>query len=206
MNQTPIFQQVLGPAWAQLGDVIRRHYFLRSHSSDYICVSGSMDEIHHAPLAKLLIPFGLLCGAIVPYRGRDIAIDVHYNAEPDSARLNWDRVFKFPQGDFHFRSHMQVLKPGEVIEFVRFGIGMRLLVSAEDGALVFRSRGFIWRVLGRDIPLPISLLFGNAYIEERPLDNERFSMRMLIEHPWFGVLFRYSGSFNLGEQRAAETA
>jgi hypothetical protein len=60
----------------------------------------------------------------------------------------------------------------EVIEYVRFGIGMRLAVSAEDGALVFRDLGYVWRIAGLRIPLPLGLLLGTAYVEERP-DPER---------------------------------
>ncbi|WP_447588119.1 DUF4166 domain-containing protein [Aquipseudomonas campi] len=199
----PIFQQVLGAEWQRLGPIIRRHYFLRSYSDDYICVSGQMDDIHHSTIAKLLIPFGRLFGAIVPYRGRDIPIDVHYSCRPDNAALYWDRAFKFPRGDFHFRSHMLPFGEAEVVEYVRFGVGLRLAVSAEEGALVFRSKGFIWRLGRWHIPVPIGLLFGKAYIEERPVDEETFSMRLLIEHPLFGLLFRYSGRFTLGERRSS---
>lgn len=42
-----------------------------------------------------------------------------------------------------------------MIEYVRFGIGMRLAVSAEEGALVFRDLGYVWRVAGLRIPLPL---------------------------------------------------
>jgi hypothetical protein len=61
----------------------------------------------------------------------------------------------------------------EVIEYVRFGIGMRLAVSAEEGALVFRDLGYVWRVAGLRIALPLGLLLGTAYVEERPDPSER---------------------------------
>ena len=41
----------------------------------------------------------------------------------------------------------------------------------------------------------MNLIFGNAYVEERPLDDKKFLMKMIIQHPIFGVLFKYSGKF-----------
>lgn len=194
----PVFQAVLGADWSSLGAVIRRHYFLRPHSDDAITVTGTMDEVHHSAFARLLIPFGRLFGGIVPYRGRDVPIEVHYTARPGDATIHWDRVFRFPgRRPFHFWSHMEPGAPGRVIEFVRFGLGIRLAVTAEDGALVFRDRGYVWRLFGRDLPLPMGLVFGTAYVEERPVDDHNFAMRMVIRHPVFGDLFRYSGRFSV---------
>ena len=192
----PIFKQILGSQWNNLGLVIQNHYFLKPYSDDYICVKGEMDEIYHSKIAKLLIPFGLLFGAIVPFNRKNVPIDVHYNSKPDSTKLYWDRVFKLsPTKNFHFKSHMEHQTGNEVIEYVRFGVGMKLLVTADDGAIIFRDNGYVWKLFGVNVPIPLNLIFGNAYIEERPLDDENFSMQMIIQHPVLGLLFRYSGKF-----------
>lgn len=192
-----IFQIVLGDDWPRLGDVIQRHYFLKPESNDYICVSGKMDEITHSTAAKLLIPFGLFFGAIVPFKGTDIPVDVHYRAKPNNSNIYWDRVFKFDRGDFHFKSYMEPVKKNEVIEFVRFGIGIRLAVTVEDEALVFRDSGYLWRIFGYTLPIPGKWLMGRVYVEERPIDERYFSMLMTLTHPWFGRLFKYRGKFEL---------
>lgn len=195
----PIFQSVLGDDWPRLGAVIRRHYFLRPHSLDAITVQGHMTTVHHSTLAKLLIPVGRVFGAIVPWRGRQVPIAVHYTCRPDAPSLHWDRVFTFPgrRAPFHFRSHMVQTGDREVIEFVRFGVGMRLAVTAEGGALVFRDRGYVWRLFGWHVPVPLGLVFGSAYVEERPLDDTRFTMKMRLAHRWWGELFYYEGEFSL---------
>jgi len=197
MTDKSVFQIVLGDDWDKLGSIIQQHYFLRPKSTDYICVSGEMVEISHSVIAKLLIPFGVLFGAIVPFQGRHIPTDVHYNADLNSSNIYWDRVFKFERGDFHFKSYMEPVRENEVIEFVRFGVGIRLAVTVEDGALVFRDIAYIWRVLGYDLPIPGRLLMGKAYVEERPIDERYFSMIMTLTHPWFGELFKYHGKFEL---------
>ncbi|AZO78499.1 MULTISPECIES: DUF4166 domain-containing protein [unclassified Bosea (in: a-proteobacteria)] len=200
-ERRPVFQEVLGEDWHQLGEVIRRHYFLRSFSDDTICVKGVMHEVEHSAFARLLLPFARIVGALVPYRGRDVPIEVHYAARPEDGTLHWDRVFHFAgRKPFHFRSRMQQTGANQVIEFVRFGVGMRLRVTAEEGALVFRDEGYVWRLLGLDLPLPVGLLLGTGYIEERPIDERSFSMRMTLKHPLFGELFRYSGTFSLPEE------
>ena len=203
-KQTPIFKQILGSQWNNLGKVIQNHYFLKPFSTDYISVHGEMDEIYHSQIAKLLIPFGLLFGAIVPYNRKNVPIDVHYNSQPDSSKLCWDRVFRIsPVNQFHFKSYMEQQTGNEVIEYVRFGVGMRLLVTAEDGALIFRDNGYVWKISGLKIPIPMQLVFGNAYIEERPIDDENFSMKMIIKHPLFGILFRYSGQFSFKPEESS---
>ncbi len=198
----PVFQQALGPGWERLGEVIRRHYTMAPWSEDHVCVEGRMNEVHHARWAALLMPLGRLFGALVPYTGTDVPIAVHYRCRPGTPHLYWDRIFQFPgRPPFHFRSHMELTdtRRGEVIEYVRFGVGMRLAVSAEDGALVFRDRGYVWRIAGLRIPIPLNLLMGVAYVEERPdpADPEHFTMKMVLRHRWFGDLFRYSGRFRL---------
>lgn len=199
-NDQPVFKHILGNQWDELGEVIQKHYFLRPFSNDHICVTGLMGEINHSFLAKLLIPFGRLFGALVPYKGRKIPIEVYYHTKNENGNIYWDRVFMFPgKRPYHFRSFMQHAKNNEVVEYVRFGVGMRLKVTAEQGALVFRNAGYIWRVANISIPIPLHIILGTAYVEERPIDSTKFSMKMELEHPLFGMLFQYRGEFSLPE-------
>jgi len=156
-----------------------------------------MTEVKHSLVAKLLIPFGLLFGAVVPFQGRNIPIDVHYNSNSGNSNIYWDRDFKFQRGSFHFKSFMEPVKQNEVIEFVRFGIGIRLRVTVEDKALVFRDIAYVWRIFGYDLPIPGRWLMGEVYVEERPIDDQSFSMKMTLTHPLAGTLFKYSGEFEL---------
>ena len=199
MSEKSIFQIVLGDDWDELGPIIQRHYFLKPQSNDYIRVSGKMTEISHSAIAKALIPFGLLFGAIVPFQGKDIPTDVHYSSNPNNLNIYWDRVFKFILGDFHFKSDMQPVKKNQAIEFVRFGMGIRLAVTVENEALIFRDIGYLWRLFGFNLPIPGKWLMGNVYVEERPIDERYFSMKMTLVHPIFGTLFKYTGIFELND-------
>lgn len=195
---TPVFKSVLGAGFADLGDIVQRHYFLRPYSTDRMSVSGVMHEVYSSPFARLIIPLTRLFGSLVPYRGTDVPVTVHYSARPDADTVHWDRVFDFPgRKPFHFRSYMQPAGDNQVIEYVRFGVGLHLAVTAEDGALVFRDAGYVWRLFGHVIPIPAGLLLGHAYVEERPAGPDHFTMKMHLRHPLFGELFRYSGTFSL---------
>ncbi|MBV1882436.1 MAG: DUF4166 domain-containing protein [Pseudomonadales bacterium] len=198
MIRKSIFEIVLGDQWDDLCDVIKRHYSLKPFSDDYVCVRGEMSEVYHSAAAKLLIPFAILFGAVVPFRGSNVPIEVHYNSNTRNGNLYWDRIFKFSdKNHFHFKSHMEHIQGNEVVEFVRLGVGMRLKVTAEEGAIIFRDNGYIWRLLGVTIPIPVNLVLGSAYVEERSIDDSTFSMKMIIKHPLFGVMFRYAGKFKL---------
>ncbi|VAW71058.1 hypothetical protein MNBD_GAMMA12-1139 [hydrothermal vent metagenome] len=193
----PIFKQILGVDWEKLEPIIQAHYSLKPYSLDTVCITGTMNEVYHSRWANIFIPFGMLLGAIIPFNKNNVPIDVYFRCSLNSANLRWNRVFKFnSQKHYHFNSYMEIHCGNELIEFVRFGVGMKLALTVEDGALVFRSTGFVWKILGCKIPLPLSMLFGRAYIEERAINEHSFSMKMSITHPWFGQLFRYIGQFN----------
>lgn len=197
-SKEPVFKQLLGERWNELGPVIREHYFLRPYSADAVSVDGIMLEVKHSRVAKLLLPMFQFFGALVPYAGVNVPVVVHYRCQPTERRIYWRRVFRFPKrAEFHFRSYMEPVANGEMIEFVRFGVGMRLAVTAEAGALVFRDKGYVWRIGSLLVPLPLGWLLGSAYIEERPISDTEFSMQMTLTHPWFGELFQYRGRFVL---------
>lgn len=195
---SPVFKSVLGDQFDDLGGVLQRHYFLRPYSNDRMSVVGVMHEVYSSRFARLLIPLMRVFGSLVPYRGTEVPVTVHYSARPDADTVHWERLFEFPgRKPFQFNSFMQPVGGNQVIEFVRFGVGMRLRVTAEDGALVFRDEGYIWQILGLNIPIPAGWLLGRAYVEERPQSQNRFTMRMELRHPLFGELFRYNGTFSL---------
>lgn len=194
----PVFKQLLGKRWSELGAVIQQHYSLRPYSTDAISVAGTMLEVRYSRAAGFLLPLFRIFGALVPYAGVDVPIVVHYRCKPTERRIYWSRLFQFPaRAEYCFRSYMEPRAHGEMVEFVRFGVGMRLAVTAEAGALVFRDKGYVWRIGPWLIPLPLGWLLGRAYIEERPISETEFSMEMTLTQPWFGELFHYRGKFAL---------
>jgi len=66
--------------------------------------------------------------------------------------------------------------------------------------------GYVWRIAGLRIPLPLCLFLGTAYVEERPTRPmpTRFTIKMLLRHRWLGDVFRYSGRFHLGPRTGSQ--
>jgi hypothetical protein len=192
----PVLKQALGDDWGSLAPSIQAHYGLAPFTDQRIHVKGSMDSVSHSPLATLLIPFTSLAGALIPYTGKNVPVEVINYSLPREAAYFWLRTFSFPgRKPFVFRSAMICTGPREVTEFVRFGLGLRSALSVVSGSLVEVGHGYVWRIGARTIPLPLNKMMGKSYVEETPISETEFVMRMSITHPLFGETFAYSGRF-----------
>jgi hypothetical protein len=72
---------------------------------------------------------------------------------------------------------MIYLKAHELIETVRFGFGLRLKVSVENGTLVYRSNGHIWQCGWLRLTFPDWLVrlrnpFSNAAYRQKSTDRK----------------------------------
>jgi len=196
-NSTPIFQPIFGESWSILPPVMHLHYANHPFSDDVAVAEGTMDVTFNW-LARLLSPLLHLTGALVPYQGRNIPVTVHFRSFPDSSALMFDREFRFPnRKPFYFRSRITPIGGAEVIEYMRFGIGWKADYIYSSGKVKLLHRGYVWRIAGRAIPLPISWILGKGYAEEEALSNTSFRMHMHITHPIWGKLYDYRGIFEM---------
>jgi hypothetical protein len=200
-SAAPIFRQALLEGWDALAPVIQAHYALLPFTDCAVEVRGTMVDITYSPYAKLLIPFTTLVGALVPFQGQNVPVKVINSTHAKTAGLHWQRTFFFHhRKPFMFRSVMAYTGSHEITEFVRFGFGIRLNVSHQNGGLVFRDKGYIWKVGRLSIPVPVNLMLGKAYIEEMPISDREFSMKMVVTHPIFGQTFQYNGTFTMAQR------
>ena len=88
-------------------------------------------------------------------------------------------------------------KDNEIIEYVRYNLGICMAVSERDGALCYESLGYRWDLGPLRLHIPDWLLLGKATIIERGLDERTIELSFDIHHPVFGRTFTYSGSFVL---------
>jgi hypothetical protein len=196
----PIYQSVFGKQWENLPPVFRKRYANNSYSHDLIAVSGKLN-IHYSRLMAFLMPLLKLCGALVPYKGKEIPVTVNFQSQPDSAIVNFNRTFYFP-GDkpYEFFSHIEKISGNDVVEFMRFGFAWRALYSYDGTKIVMQHHGYVWKLFGKFIPLPLSLLMGKCYAEEEALSENSFRMMMRLTHPLFGNIFEYNGEFTLADK------
>jgi hypothetical protein len=92
---------------------------------------------------------------------------------------------------------MEQMRGSEVVEFMRFGIGWRLRYAWDGQRVRLHHLGYVWRIFGLLIPLPLELLIGRGDAWEEPIDNDSFRMWMSVVHPWWGQTYSYSGTFRV---------
>ena len=195
----PVMQRALGAGWERLAPVVRRHYALTVDGTAHASIRGVMDEVHHNLPALPLLWIWRLFGALVMHRGRRVPVTVRNWVEGGSpAVMRWHRTFHFPgQAPSTFRSTMEHVAGEEIVEVVRFGLGIRMAMSESGGAMVYEGRGYRWRVGRFTLNLPEWLILGHGRIVEEAIDETRFRIVFEMCHPLWGRTFAYSGEFEL---------
>lgn len=94
---------------------------------------------------------------------------------------------------------MEYVGGDEIIEYVKYGMGIRMQMSVENGALVFTSAGYVWDTGIVRIPIPTWAILGDARIVERAISEQELYLEFTMVHPLFGKTFGYSGAFHIQE-------
>ena len=200
-EKAPIFKSVFGSAWASMPPVMHQHYANRPYTNDRVTVEGIM-EVRASRLMRLLAPLLKGMGLLVPYEGQQVPTTVTFRSKPDSRAFCFDREFRFPgKVSYYFRSRMMPAGGDEVIEYMSLGVGWRAAYQFTHTTVTLTHRGYVWRVLGFNIPLPMHWLLGKGYAEEEATGERSFRMRMEMRHPWFGEIYAYAGNFDVKEVR-----
>ena len=196
-TQQPIFQSIFGKSWKKLPPVMHKHYANRPYSEDIVTVSGLMD-IKFSWLGRLFSPLFWFFGILVPYQGKQIPVTVQYISNPKNAAYCLNRTFAFPRiKPYIFRSQIEQIKDNELVEFMGLGLGWRMHFIFEDGKVKFKHKGYVIRLFGQLLNIPLEWIFGYGYGEEIALSNDSFSMRMEVKHAIFGIVYQYSGTFTI---------
>jgi predicted DCC family thiol-disulfide oxidoreductase YuxK len=193
----PIFQDVFGADWASLPPVFRKHYAIRPYGRDSATVEGKLD-IHCGGLLRCFRPLLGLMGGIPPYSATDGPVTVRFESDPETDAFHFNRVFHFA-GHRPYRFHSRMFPAGgnEMVEIMPYRFGWRAAFSREGNRVVMRHRGYVLRVFGHDIPLPLEPLLGEGNAEETEVDDGCFDMWMEITHPRRGRVYGYAGRFKV---------
>ena len=203
LTNEPVMKTALGEDWLRLDEAVRRHYDLTPGREAAVRMQGIMQEVDHSHIAKLYLLPGRIFGALLPYKGENVTASVrNWTTSTDQKAMFWHRVFDFGAGrKAVFASRMEYVGGDEIIEYVRFGLGIRMKLSVENGALKYRSTGYQWDIGAVKLPIPTWLILGDGEITETGISATEFSMSFRMRHPLFGKTFSYSGSFRLEEDQ-----
>ena len=197
ISNTRIFEPIFGEAWGTLPDVMRKHYDIRPGSADTVTVAGVM-TIERAWLARMLSPMLRLCGALVPYSGKDVPVTVRFTSPLGTRAFIFDRTFYFSgHAPYRFRSRLERIQGSDVVEFMRFGFGWRARYAWDGQKVRLHHIGYVWRIFGVLVPMPFKWVIGSGNAWEEPIDENSFCMGMSVVHPCFGQTYGYGGIFRV---------
>jgi hypothetical protein len=199
--RTPDFRAMLGEAaWAELPAAVRARFDAASHAAprEY---PGAM-QVRMNWLGRL---FAQACRAVgsplAPRPSEGVPVRVVVRREPTGG-VSWERIYAYPgRTPLSIVSMKLAAADGALLEVTRGGIGMRLTLGVEAGALVFRSTAYFWRIgpLGRLgpwlAPLPDLLTPGRCTVVHRDLGGDRFHFALSFRHPLAGETIVNAGDF-----------
>jgi predicted DCC family thiol-disulfide oxidoreductase YuxK len=191
----PIFRAVFGRYWDSLPPVMQTHYGIRPYGNDVVEVEGTLDFVISPLISAIARVTGM---SLLANSGKNVPSTVVFRSAGRSQAFCFDRTFRFPdKGVVRFCSRMEWAKDNELIEFMRHGFGWKVAYVWDGTKVILQHRGYVWRIFGISIPIPLSLILGKIYAEERPLSSERFSMRVHAINRFMGQTFSYAGEFKV---------
>lgn len=197
----PIFKSIFAEDWDRLPPVMKKHYANHPYSSNHVTVEGTLD-VKCMGLIKALKPLFLFLKLIPPYTQNNVPVIVHFESEENSDFFRFERTFYFNSNrPYKFRSKMRQIKNNEVIEIMRFGIGWHFKCLWQNERVVLNHIGYKLKILGHLIPLPITWLMGSGHAEEKAIDDDNFEMFVEINHPWWGNIYSYKGTFKVTDMQ-----
>lgn len=198
----PTFAEVFAEQWDNLPPVMKLHYANRPFTRDRGMVEGHL-TIRMGWLMKVMAPLMGALGMLTPRDGDNVACTVRFLSEPDSKAFVFERHFAFPGRPYIFRSRLVPQGAHDVTEYMPCGIGWRCGYSFRDGKVMLEHKGYVWRMLGVDIPLLGlgELFMGRGAAFEEATGGDRFRMQMGTYGSLFGTAmdYGYEGEFTVTE-------
>lgn len=196
-NTTPIFQLIFGKDWQKLPPVMLKHYANRPYSNDISTVEGHLDV-----MCKWYVqPFFFALSTVPAYNEKNVPVTVNFSSQQNNAGFGFERIFYFKnRKPFYFRSRMYQVKGNEVMERMKYGICWHSHYSWDGARVILAHKGYSLRILGLNIPLPITWLIGRGDAYETPVNDNRFDMCVNITHPLLGNMYEYKGQFKVTKE------
>lgn len=185
-------------AWSQLPRPVRRRFTRSLAPAEAMLYEGEVAWTRLTFAGRVYGQLARLVGAPLPLApsGRVAAAVVVTEDEALGGQV-WTRIYARPGG---FAQVIQSTKRfggrTGLEECVGGGVGMRLELSVEDRALVFRSRGYFLRVAGRTVGIPDWLTPGVVEVTHREERDGRFSFTLSVTHSRFGRIVEQVAFFS----------
>jgi hypothetical protein len=183
--------------WASLPAAVRRRFETTIPQGGMKLYAGRVISTEISRAGRVLAFFAGIAGSPLPdTNGATGPATVIVTDDKVRGGQLWTRLFSRPGRDAQMiTSVKRFTGPTGMEERLGHGFTMRLKLSAEDGALVFRSAGYDIELFGHRVLLPALLAPGTCEIVHRNLGPTRFAFILTLTHPLFGRLIRQEAHF-----------
>lgn len=199
ISEGELFKKILGEEWKKLHPDIQARFERNPALTKPLYYSGYLSELTSSKFGKILGYFSLpfLKGALIPFDDFDFPVDIKVYSKPNDPAIYKQRIYYLhTRKPIQFTSHMRESETGDVLEYVGFGLGMKLILYIKDSNLYFTSNGYFWEVSGWRIPLPDLLTPGKVFLSHCNDNPSQFNIRIEIKHILFGTSFTQIGVFH----------
>ncbi|MGB0748055.1 MAG: DUF4166 domain-containing protein [Magnetospiraceae bacterium] len=200
------FRDLLGPAWETLPAAVRQRFGRKAVGHDAITYVGEIVRSHRTWHGRLFATLCRLVGAPLPL-GDEIGVPavVSVTEDPQGGGQFWTRIYGrrhgFPQV---ITSSKRFSGPTGMTEYLGYGLGIALKVTADPRGLSFHSDHYVLTLGGTRLALPrwLGNLLGPGALTIRHEDrgDGSFYFILRLRHPLFGTSLEQWGLFR---ERAA---
>jgi hypothetical protein len=184
--------------WAALPAAIRHRFSKRVAGGATVIYAGEVVATEMTFAGWIVAQLARFVGSPLP-RWRDAHVPAVVSVTEDvrTGGQIWTRVYArkggFPQV---IHSAKRFAGTTGLEEHVGRGVGMALTVHQENGALVFRSARYFFRLGPVRLALPIWLTPGALTVTHAEEGGGRFSFLLEVVHPAFGRIIRQFATFH----------
>ena len=185
-----------GP-WSRLPAAVRARFGRRLAPGATVTYAGSVDVCRASLAGRLLAQLLRAVGGPLP-TSTDTGVPATVAVTEDEAERGqfWTRVYGRHRGfPTIVHSSKRFRGPTGLEEYVGFGIGVALVVRADERALRFESDHYFLGAGRARLRLPRWLGPGTLSVSHADVDGEGFEFALSLVHPLLGELVHQSATF-----------
>ncbi|WP_079477821.1 DUF4166 domain-containing protein [Halobacillus salinus] len=192
-----IYHQALGSEFHRLHPEMQKKYGLTSKQNLMALGQGRMTEIRGMnPLLRPFLQAGVIDHLIFGERGKNVPFTLEnfaYQDDQGRETVSWIRRFFFPYAIRGFDASMRYdEEKGTIVDDIGKSGAVQVeldLHVTNEGGLFMKSKGMTYQ--GKvQLPGPHTSVYEH-YDEEK----EEFHVHVHVEHPVFGTVLMYEGTF-----------
>ncbi len=196
LSESDLFKPQLGDDWHSVNRDIQNRFSETITVNQPLAYQGVMASILISGPGTVFAMIGSFAGAIVPYSGENVPVEVLLFKKDNDPFLYKKRVYYFHgKKPFTILSKLALSSKGEMLETVKYGLATKFTPNVINENLYFVSTRYIWQIANFSLPLPHFLASGTITLAHENISQSHFKIIMNIQHPLLGPMYYQEGEF-----------